>query len=51
MTVGTKELDLRVSVLPTTHGQSVVMRVLDKDNIKVGLRHLGMADDDSESSQ
>src|ERR1700722_15970661 len=41
VTVGDKELDLRVSVLPTTHGQSVVMRVLDKDNIKVGPRHTG----------
>ena len=46
VSVGEKELDLRVSVLPTNHGQSVVMRVLDKDNIKVGLRHLGMSDDD-----
>ncbi|HEY1066493.1 MAG TPA: GspE/PulE family protein, partial [Pirellulales bacterium] len=46
LTVGTKELDLRVSVLPTNHGQSVVMRILNKDNIKVGLRQLGFADDD-----
>ena len=37
VTVGEKELDLRVSVIPTSHGQSVVMRILDKDNIKVGL--------------
>src|SRR6202011_3176463 len=36
ITVGEKELDLRVSVLPTNHGQSAVMRLLDKDNIKVG---------------
>jgi type IV pilus assembly protein PilB len=41
-----KELDLRVSVLPTNHGQSIVMRVLDKGNIKVGLRQLGMAEED-----
>ncbi len=41
-----KELDLRVSVLPTNHGQSIVMRLLDKDNIKIGLKQLGMADDD-----
>lgn len=46
VTVGEKELDLRVSVLPTNHGQSVVMRVLDKDNIKIGLGHLGMGEDD-----
>jgi len=46
VTVGEKELDLRVSVIPTNHGQSVVMRILDKDSIKVGLRQLGFADDD-----
>ncbi len=46
VTVGDKELDLRVSVLPTNHGQSVVMRLLDKDNIKVGVRQLGLSEDD-----
>lgn len=46
ITVGEKELDLRVSIIPTCHGQSVVMRVLDKDSIKVGLRQLGFADED-----
>jgi len=45
-TVGEKELDLRVSVIPTNHGQSVVMRILDKESIKVGLRQLGFADED-----
>ncbi|MCP4194079.1 MAG: Flp pilus assembly complex ATPase component [Planctomycetaceae bacterium] len=42
ITTGDKELDLRVSVIPTNHGQSVVMRLLDKDNIKVGVRQLGL---------
>lgn len=46
VTVGEKELDLRVSVLPTNHGQSVVMRILDKDSIRVGLRQLGLSDED-----
>jgi type IV pilus assembly protein PilB len=46
VTVGEKELDLRVSVLPTNHGQSVVMRLLDKDNIKVGTRQLGLSESD-----
>ncbi|QGJ71123.1 Type IV fimbrial assembly protein PilB [Planctomycetales bacterium 10988] len=46
LTVGTKEFDFRVSVLPTSHGQSVVMRILDKDKIKVSLKDLGFADDD-----
>ena len=46
VTVGDKELDLRVSVLPTNHGQSTVMRLLDKDNIKVGVRQLGLSEED-----
>jgi len=45
ITAGEKELDLRVSVIPTNHGQSVVMRLLDKDNIKVSIRQLGLAED------
>lgn len=46
ITVGEKELDLRVSIIPTNHGQSAVMRLLDKDNIKVGIKQLGLADRD-----
>jgi type IV pilus assembly protein PilB len=46
ITVGDKQLDLRVSILPSTHGQSAVMRILDKDNIKIGVRQLGLADSD-----
>jgi type IV pilus assembly protein PilB len=46
ITVGDKELDLRVSILPTNHGQSAVMRILNKDNIKVGVRQLGFSEDD-----
>ncbi len=46
ITAGGKELDLRVSMLPTTHGQSCVMRLLDKDNIKVGVRQLGLSERD-----
>lgn len=46
ITAGGKELDLRVSMLPTNHGQSCVMRLLDKDNIKVGVRQLGLSDKD-----
>jgi type IV pilus assembly protein PilB len=41
-----KDYDLRVSVLPTNHGQSVVMRILDKDNIRVGIRQLGLSEND-----
>ncbi len=46
VTVGEKELDLRVSIIPTNHGQSAVMRLLDKDNIKVGIRQLGLGERD-----
>ena len=51
VTLGEKELDLRVSVIPTNHGQSVVMRILDKDSIKVGLRQLGFVEEDYNTLQ
>ena len=44
--VAGKDIDLRVSILPTSHGQSVVMRILDRDNIKVGIKDLGFGDED-----
>jgi type IV pilus assembly protein PilB len=46
ITADGKDYDLRVSVLPTNHGQSVVMRILDKDNIRVGIRQLGLSEHD-----
>ena len=46
MTVHGKHFDLRVSMLPSVHGQSVVMRILDRGNIQVSIRDLGFADDD-----
>lgn len=46
ITAGGKELDLRVSMLPTSHGQSCVMRLLDKENIKIGVRQLGLSEHD-----
>jgi len=39
--VDKKELDLRVSSLPGIHGESVVMRILDKTSFLVGLEDLG----------
>ncbi len=41
-----RKLDLRVSSLPTTHGESVVMRVLDKESLRLGLPELGFLPDD-----
>lgn len=42
---GGKDFDLRVSILPTNHGQAVVLRILDRDNIKVGIRNLGFGEE------
>ena len=41
-----KHFDLRVSVLPSVHGQSVVMRILDRSNIQVSIKDLGFAEED-----
>ncbi len=49
--VGGRDFDLRVSILPTNHGQAVVLRVLDRDNIKVGIRNLGFSEDNYRSFQ
>ena len=44
--VGGKTIDLRVNCLPTTHGESIVMRLLDKEGLKLGLGQLGFLADD-----
>jgi type IV pilus assembly protein PilB len=41
-----KPIDLRVSTIPTNHGESVVMRVLDKSSLMLGLPELGFLSDD-----
>jgi type IV pilus assembly protein PilB len=41
-----RHFDLRVSFLPTTCGQSCVMRILDRGNIQVSIKDLGFAEDD-----
>jgi len=41
-----KHYDLRVSMLPTTNGQSCVMRILDRGNIMVSVRDLGFSEED-----
>ncbi len=46
MNISSKHFDLRVSILPTTHGQSVVMRLLDRSNIQVSIKDLGFGEDD-----
>ena len=37
-----KEVDIRVSILPTVHGEKIVMRILDKANLAPGLSELGL---------
>lgn len=44
--LGEKALDLRVSSIPTVHGESVVMRILDKSALLLGLPDLGFLSDD-----
>ena len=44
--VGGRDLDLRVSTVPTNHGESIVMRILDKTNLSLGLPQLGFLSDD-----
>lgn len=41
-----KEIDLRVSTVPTVHGESIVMRILDKSSIQLGIPELGFFADD-----
>jgi len=43
--VGGKDYDLRVSILPTVHGEKIVLRVLDKGNLSASLDKLGLDPD------
>jgi len=40
-----KQLDFRVSVLPTLHGEKIVMRLLDKENLRLDMTKLGFEQD------
>ena len=51
MNLAGKHYDLRVSMLPTNHGQSGVMRILDRASIQVNIRDLGFAEDDYQRFQ
>jgi len=44
--VGEEELDLRVSILPTPHGESVNIRLLSSRYMLLGLKNLGLSDQD-----
>jgi type IV pilus assembly protein PilB len=47
--IARKPIDLRVSTIPTNHGESIVMRVLDKSSLMMGLPELGFFSDDHEA--
>lgn len=44
--LGGRSVDLRVSALPAYYGESIVMRILDKEGLKLGLGQLGFSPDD-----
>ena len=44
--MGEKAVDLRVNSVPTVHGESIVMRILDKSSLMLGLPELGFLSDD-----
>jgi len=44
--VGNKDIDFRASALPSTHGASFVLRILDKDSVRIDLQQLGFHADD-----
>jgi type IV pilus assembly protein PilB len=46
---GSGDLDLRVSTIPTSCGESIVMRILDKSSLTIGLPQLGFFSDDQAS--
>ena len=48
LTVDGRHIDLRVVTLPSVHGESIVMRILDKDSVVMKLEKLGMADAERE---
>jgi len=47
-TLGNRDIDIRVSTVPTFWGESVAMRILDKTVVSYGLKELGMLDDNLE---
>ena len=48
MRLADADIDLRVSTIPTTHGESIVMRILDKTSIQLDIPKLGFYTDDQE---
>jgi len=51
MPIGSSQIDFRVSALPAYHGESIVLRVLRPDSVKVGITGLGFEQDSYDSFQ
>jgi type IV pilus assembly protein PilB len=51
LVVNNLPIDLRISVLPTMFGESVVMRVLDRSNVQLSLNKIGLRDDELEEME
>lgn len=49
ITIADEDLDLRVSAIPSTHGESIVMRILSKKSLALGLPKLGFFADDQQT--
>jgi general secretion pathway protein E/type IV pilus assembly protein PilB len=49
LNINNKQVDFRVNCLPTGHGESMVLRILDKSGIKLGLAQLGFLTDDQQT--
>lgn len=45
-TIGNKNVDLRVSILPVVYGEKVVIRILDRDSYQIGKEKLGLNERD-----
>jgi type IV pilus assembly protein PilB len=51
MTIDKQNIDFRVSTLPAYHGESVVLRILRPDNVRIGIQNLGFEEEDNKAFQ
>ncbi len=51
MTIDKQNIDFRVSTLPAYHGESVVLRILRPDNVKIGIQNMGFEEEDYKAFQ
>jgi type IV pilus assembly protein PilB len=51
MTIDEKQVDFRVSSIPSYHGESIVMRILRPDSVKIGIQSMGFEDEDYQRFQ